>query len=161
MKINRNRLLGVVAIGLLTMSAGASKTVAQRIAERGSFTLPFEVRWNSAVLPAGDYTFTMDSTGLNGTMNLQGPNGTIFLRTMALSDQDTNQRSALSIENVPMRLAMKFGESFAITTPLPSLLSQKSLSVSTTSLEVFGPGMTSTNLRYRGGLKKCVPAQCC
>jgi len=98
MKINRNRLLGVVAIGLLTMSAGASETVAQRIAERGSFTLPFEVRWNSAVLPAGDYTFTMDSTGLNGTMNLQGPNGTIFLRTMALSDQDTNQRSALSIE---------------------------------------------------------------
>src|SRR5882724_8347423 len=71
------------------------------------------------------------------------------------------KRSALSIENVPMRLAMKFGVSFAITTPLPSLLSQKSLSVSTTSLEVFAPGMTSTNLRYRGGLKKCVPAQCC
>src|SRR5229473_1239174 len=64
------------------------------------------------------------------------------------------RRSALSIENVPMRLAMKFGESFAITTPLPSLLSQKSLSVSTTSFEVFGPGMTSTNLRYRAGLSK-------
>jgi len=98
MKINRNRFLGIVAIGLLAMSAGVSQTVAQRVAERGSFTLPFEVRWNSAVLPAGDYTFTMDSTGLNGTMNLQGPNGTIFLHTMALSDQETNQRSALSIE---------------------------------------------------------------
>ena len=49
MKINRNRVLGIVAIGLIAMSAGVSQTVAQRVAERGSFTLPFEVRWNSAV----------------------------------------------------------------------------------------------------------------
>jgi hypothetical protein len=99
MKINRNRLLAVVAIGLLTVSVGVSQAVAQHAAESGSFTLPFEVRWNSMVLPAGDYTFTMDSAGLNGNMNLRGPNGAIFLHTMALSDKDTNQRSALSIES--------------------------------------------------------------
>ncbi len=56
-------------------------------------------------------------------------------------------RSAFSIENVPMRFAMKFGVSFAITTPLPSLRLQNSLRVSTTSLEVFGPGITSTNFK--------------
>ena len=71
------------------------------------------------------------------------------------------KRSAFSIENVPMRLAMKFGVSFASTTPLPNRRSQNSLNDSTTSFEVFGPGITSTNFRYRGGLKKCVPAQCC
>jgi hypothetical protein len=99
MKISRNRLLGIVAIGLLVIGVGVSQAVAQNAAEIGSFTLPFEVRWNSAVLPAGDYTFTMDSTGLTGTMNLRGPNGAIFLHTMALSDKDTNQQSALSIES--------------------------------------------------------------
>ena len=54
---------------------------------------------------------------------------------------------ALSMENVPMRLAMKFGVSFAMTTPLPSLRSQNSLSVATTSGEVFGPGITSTSFK--------------
>jgi len=68
------------------------------------------------------------------------------------------RRSAFSIENVPMRLAMKFGVSFATTTPLPNRRSQNSLNDSTTSFEVFGPGITSTNFRYRRGLKKCVPA---
>src|SRR5712692_2476727 len=71
------------------------------------------------------------------------------------------KRSAFSIENVPMRLAMKFGVSLATTTPLPNLRSQNSLNDSTTSLDVFGPGITSTSFKYLGGLKKCVPAQCC
>ena len=70
-------------------------------------------------------------------------------------------RSAFSIEKVPIRLAMKFGVSFATTTPFPNLRSQNSLTVSITSLEVFGPGITSTSFKYLGGLKKCVPAQCC
>ncbi len=56
-------------------------------------------------------------------------------------------RKAFSIENVPMRLAMKFGVSLAMTTPLPSLRSQNSLSASITSGDVFGPGITSTNFK--------------
>ena len=46
-----------------------------------------------------------------------------------------------------MRLAMKFGVSFAMTTPLPSRRSQNSPSADTTSLEVLGPGITSTNFK--------------
>jgi hypothetical protein len=99
MKINRNRLLGIVAIGLLAVGAGGSQAAAQTIAESGSFTLPFEVHWNSAVLPAGDYTFSMNSVGLNGTMTLRGPDGTIFLHVLTLSDQEANQHSALRIES--------------------------------------------------------------
>ncbi len=105
MKINRNRLLGIVAIGLIAAGAGVSQTVAQGISEKGTFTLPCEVRWSSAVLPAGDYTFTMESTALNAPMILSGPNGSIFIQTMALSDSRTNQHSALTIER-------RFGTSF-------------------------------------------------
>ena len=53
--------------------------------------------------------------------------------------------NAFRIENVPMRLAMKFGVSFATTTPLPSVTSQISSSAPTTSGSVFGPGISSTN----------------
>ncbi len=56
-------------------------------------------------------------------------------------------RNALSMENVPIRLAMKFGVSLATTTPLPSRRSQNSLKVSTTSRDVLGPGITSTSFR--------------
>ena len=52
---------------------------------------------------------------------------------------------AFSIENVPMRLAMKFGVSLATTTPLPSRTSQISSSASSTSGSVFGPGISSTS----------------
>jgi hypothetical protein len=98
MKINRNRYLAIVAIGLVAIGAGVRRTAAQVVSESGSFTLPFEVRWNSATLPAGDYTFTMESATLNGSTLLRGPNGNIFINTMAVSDQNTNQNSALSIE---------------------------------------------------------------
>jgi len=56
-------------------------------------------------------------------------------------------RNAFSIENVPIRLAIKFGVSFATTTPLPSLRSQKSVRVSITAGAVFGPGIISTNFK--------------
>ena len=54
---------------------------------------------------------------------------------------------AFSMENVPMRLAMKFGVSFATTTPLPRRRSQNSANASTTAGDVFGPGITSTSFR--------------
>ncbi len=98
MKINRNRFLAIVAVGLVTIGAGVHRTAAQVVSESGSFTLPFEVRWNSAILPAGVYTFTMESATLNGSMLVRGPSGNIFIHTMAVSDQDTNQNSVLSIE---------------------------------------------------------------
>ncbi len=83
---------------MVAIGAGASQTVAQGISEKGSFTLPCEVRWNSAVLPAGHYTFTIESTALPARMILRGANGSIFIQTMALSDHSTNQHSALTIE---------------------------------------------------------------
>jgi hypothetical protein len=50
-------LLGVViATFVLTAAANAQPSFA------GKFTLPYEVRWGQAVLPAGDYVIRMDST---------------------------------------------------------------------------------------------------
>ena len=52
---------------------------------------------------------------------------------------------------------MKFGVSFATTTPLPRWTRAKCATRSTTSGSVSGVGIISNSLRYRGGLKKCVP----
>ena len=50
-------LLGVViATFVFTVAAKAQPSFA------GKFTLPYEVRWGKAVLPAGDYVIRMDST---------------------------------------------------------------------------------------------------
>ena len=59
-----------------------------------------------------------------------------------------------------MRLAMKFGVSFAGTTPLPRRWSAKSATACSTAGSVSGVRMISTSRRYRGGLKKCVPSAC-
>ena len=99
MKIHRNRLLATLAIALLAIGVGVSQTVAQGVAEKGSFTLPYKVRWNNVEIPAGDYTFTMQSTALPATMTLSGPDGRIFLHAMIVDEKNTNEHSALTIDS--------------------------------------------------------------
>ena len=54
----------------LCLFAGAAN--AQHFAaSRGSFTLPFEVNWGTAVLPAGDYTFTLGSFGMSPILAIE------------------------------------------------------------------------------------------
>lgn len=51
------RVLGFVALaGVL-----APRVATAQQDESGKFTLPVEVRWGTAVLPAGDYRFSTDS----------------------------------------------------------------------------------------------------
>ncbi len=51
-------------------------------------------------------------------------------------------RITFSTENVPMRLPMKFGVSFAITTPLPSCTSQKCATASIAARSASGVGIS-------------------
>ncbi len=60
--MNTNRistLLRFLGLALLTACINPMHASAQML--RGTFTLPTEVRWGQATLPAGDYTFTMES----------------------------------------------------------------------------------------------------
>jgi len=100
MKSYRNRLLATVAGTLLAIGVSGTQTVAQHVSETGSFKLPYEVRWNSAVLPAGDYTYSMESIPSPAMMTLSGPEGRIFLRAMVTDDKKkSNQHSNLTIES--------------------------------------------------------------
>ena len=61
MNSNRSsRPVKLLVLALLTACFGASLANAQTF--QGTFHLPFEVRWREAVLPPGDYSFTLNSS---------------------------------------------------------------------------------------------------
>jgi hypothetical protein len=62
MKSTRS-LKSVRILLLAVLAAGLSASLASAQEYKGKFTLPFEARWGTAVLPAGDYTFRADASG--------------------------------------------------------------------------------------------------
>ena len=96
MKSFQNRILAIATLGLLAICGSASQAAAQSV--QGSFTLPNGVRWQSARLPAGDYTFSMKSMATPNQIIVRGPSGPAFVMTVASSKSDAGQQSFLIIE---------------------------------------------------------------
>jgi hypothetical protein len=94
----RNRLLAIVALGVATICANASPAAAQGMAFQGRFTLPTEVRWQSTVLPAGDYTFSMKSAASPSQIQLNGPKGA-FILGLDKDNAPISDRSVLILEH--------------------------------------------------------------
>ena len=76
MKALRNGMLTIAALALVGMSAGTANAQAKA---SGRFTLPFDAKWGNAVLPAGDYTFAVQSANPSG--------GSAYLVTIAQKGQ--------------------------------------------------------------------------
>ena len=75
MKVTINKLYTAAAIGFLTVCASVIPASAQN-AIAGHFTLTHDIRWQSANLVAGDYTFR--AAGRQSPMIVSGPNGSVF-----------------------------------------------------------------------------------
>ena len=58
MKALRNGMLTIAALAVAGICAGTANAQAKAA---GSFTLPFEAKWGNAVLPPGEYTFSVRS----------------------------------------------------------------------------------------------------
>ena len=99
MKSLRNRVLAIAALGIATICANASPATAQAMAFKGSFTLPNEVRWQGATLPAGDYTFSLKSASGPDLIQLQGPKGGSFVISLTASKDDVSDHSVMTIEH--------------------------------------------------------------
>jgi hypothetical protein len=97
MKSLRNRALAIVAVGIAALGVNARPASAQA-AVRGHFTLPNEVHWQQATLPAGDYTFSIKTTSGPAQMELQGPNGGAFVVALTSSKSEISGKSALILE---------------------------------------------------------------
>jgi hypothetical protein len=97
MKSLRNRMLVIASFALAAVGASAIPAAAQDVC-KGSFTLPHEVRWQNATLPAGDYTFEMKSLANPSLILVKGPKGYGFIPAI-VADEKASAQSMLIIEN--------------------------------------------------------------
>jgi len=91
------RIFAIAAIGLGSICAFVNPASAQN-AFQGSFTLSHEIRWQSAVLPAGDYTFAMESAAVPCKMIVRGPNGAAFELSSSTDKRTIEGPSVLILE---------------------------------------------------------------
>jgi len=92
----RNRMPVIAALALTAVCTSATPATAQGV-YNGSFTLPHEVRWQNATLPAGDYTFEMKSLEASSLIRLNGPKGSQFIPAL-VADEKVSEQSMLVIE---------------------------------------------------------------
>ena len=81
------RMLAIFTLAICAFTATAN---AQSVT--GRFTLPYEVHWGTATLPAGEYTITMDS--LDSATLVQSANSNISFYTSIPVAQDSTKGSA-------------------------------------------------------------------
>jgi hypothetical protein len=98
MKTNRIRILAMATLGFIAVGVWGLKTASASGAWKGSFTLPHELHWQNAVLPAGHYTFTMESVAFPSKIVIRGENKSAIVMVMGISDGATDQPSSLLIE---------------------------------------------------------------
>lgn len=90
----RNRMLAIATVALAAICASAVPASAQA-AFQGSFTLNKEVRWQNATLPAGDYSFTMNSASLPAIVTLNGPNGYQIVTALVVDRRESDESSLI------------------------------------------------------------------
>jgi hypothetical protein len=89
-------------LALTTLSFAPALASAQEPA-RGRFTLPHDVHWQNAVVPAGDYRFEFESDGF-GVLRLNKLSGVRTGFMFLVSDTDVAKESDLSrlvLESTP------------------------------------------------------------
>jgi hypothetical protein len=100
----------------LTLSAlNFAPTLASAQDEGGSFTLPHEVHWQNAVVPAGDYRFTVESVGPTEMLKLRKITGTPASFMLMVNDADALE----SIEPASLIIKSEAGLSYVSAMSLP------------------------------------------
>jgi hypothetical protein len=85
----------VKMLAILTLAMCASAGAANAQSVTGRFTLPYEVHWGTATLPAGEYTITMDS--LHSATLVQSANSQSFFTRMPKIDDSMKRPTSLVI----------------------------------------------------------------
>ena len=62
---------------------------------KGTFTLPIETKWGPATLPAGDYSFTIDTASASHVAKIRWENGGAIVIASGVTDQRSVARSEL------------------------------------------------------------------
>jgi hypothetical protein len=99
------RILGLAALVICSSAALANAEVVN-----GTFTLPFEARWGQAVLPPGNYSFSVDSSGsarLVTSFEGETSKNEGAVLPQGYTDQQTLDRSELLLVNTGGNYAIR------------------------------------------------------
>ena len=111
--IRAGRLAGRLALGALALGLFALPGKAQSTYQ-GKFALPVAARWGSVVLLAGDYSFTMQTSGAPYLLDVRGQRKQAFIMTAAADTRSYSGQSQLNL--------IKSGEDYSIgSLELPEL----------------------------------------
>ena len=80
-----------VATGLLAGTANAQPIM------KGTFTLPYDVRWGQALVPAGTYTIVIDSAHNPALVSTQAGTNVAFVAPLSVNDARADFATALVI----------------------------------------------------------------
>jgi hypothetical protein len=93
--MNRKRsLVGTIVVAVGSLCLFGSLASAQS-AIKGEFTLPSEIHWGRAVLPAGQYSFDLASIRTPQLIQVRGEGVNVMLMAQASGDRPTPTDSAL------------------------------------------------------------------
>src|ERR1700745_357288 len=87
---------GVVALFL----AGLATAGNAQNAYQGKFTLPFETHWAGATLPAGDYTFVLQSTGFPYRLYIRGQETNVIIQANTAEEGMVSKVPQLNILDI-------------------------------------------------------------
>lgn len=116
------KLFTKVGLAALAMVALATSGNAQN-AYQGKFTLPFETHWGGATLPAGDYTFALQSMSSPYTLYIRGEKVNAIIQAAATDDRHVSEHAQLNlvdisdVQTVQTFDAPELGLSFVYDTP--------------------------------------------
>jgi hypothetical protein len=96
-EMNRSRsfrLVGTIAmaVGMLCLSGRLASAQSEI---KGEFTLPSEIHWGRAVLPAGQYSFDLASIRAPQLIQVRGEGVSVMLMAQGVGDRPTPTDSAL------------------------------------------------------------------
>ncbi|HME00900.1 MAG TPA: hypothetical protein VKM93_26765 [Terriglobia bacterium] len=100
-----SKLLRLLGLALLAACLNAGHASAQVF--QGKFTLPFQARWGEAALPAGDYSFALDSTTGACTLRLyrQGK-GVALIMAQGQSKNDSGTAALIVVRGTVRTLSL-------------------------------------------------------
>jgi len=80
---------------VMYLSAGILSAQVQGSVYKGTFTLPFETRWGTAILPPGEYSLALNSTTMPVRATVRGENGAVLIQAEAMATRAGSDQSSL------------------------------------------------------------------
>ena len=87
-----------VLLALLALTMGVALTTSAQAQSTGTFTLPVAAHWGMALLPAGDYSYSVQYSGASTLVQVRGEKG--FAGALILASSLSSPASAATRDQI-------------------------------------------------------------